>query len=104
MEARGESRTALARRVGVSRARVTQVLQVLDLDPLVLALAERQPGCGLSEKELRRLRGLSLADQRRYVAQLAAPGDVALSTDPAPRDTSQAGLSRSAFSLITGDP
>ena len=63
MEERGESRADLARRLGVSRARVSQVLGILDLSPDVLELLEQQPGPGVvSERALRELRGL---DHRR---------------------------------------
>lgn len=56
---RGESRADLARRLGISRARVTQVLQVLDLDSAALELLERSAGPGMvSERSLRALRGL----------------------------------------------
>ena len=73
MDAHGESRADLARRLGVSRARVTQVLQILDLDPLVLAYVDRHSGGGISERVLRRLRGLSPAEQRKCIADLAVP-------------------------------
>jgi len=73
MDAHGESKAALARRLGVTRARVTQVLQVLDLDPLVLTYVERQSDHFISERTLRGLRGLSSEDQRNYLADLAVP-------------------------------
>ena len=47
MEERGESRADLARRLGISRARVTQVLSVLDLSPEALDLLEHQSGPGI---------------------------------------------------------
>ncbi len=56
MDERGESRAELARRLGVSRARVTQVLGVLDLAPEALDLLEQQSGPGMVSE--RRLRGL----------------------------------------------
>lgn len=73
MEERGESKAELARRLGVTRARVTQMLQILDLDPLVLAYVERHSDNSISERVLRRLRGLSPADQREHIADLAVP-------------------------------
>lgn len=73
MDARGESKAAFARRFGVTRARVTQVLQVLDLDPLVLTYIERQSDHRISERTLRGLRGLSPEDQRNRIANLAVP-------------------------------
>ncbi|HSE45848.1 MAG TPA: helix-turn-helix transcriptional regulator [Gemmatimonadales bacterium] len=54
MEERGESRAELARRLGISRARVSQVLGVLDLAPDVLELLEQESGPGIvSERSLR---------------------------------------------------
>jgi hypothetical protein len=70
MEERGESRTDLARRLGLSRARVTQVLQVLDVDPAALELLEQNPGPSVvSERALRSLRGLSPEAQCEHVAK-----------------------------------
>ena len=72
MEERGESRADLARRLGVSRARVTQVLSVLDLDAAALELLERQSGPAMvSERALRGLKGLALARQRERLTTLA---------------------------------
>lgn len=54
MDARGESRADLARRIGVSRARVSQVLGILDLAPDVLELLEQQTEPAMaSERTLR---------------------------------------------------
>ena len=65
---RGESRADLARRLGISRARVTQVLQVLDLDPGALDLLEQQIGPEMvPERALRNLRSLPPSDQRERV-------------------------------------
>ena len=65
MEERGESRADLARRLAVSRARVTQVLSILDLAPEALELLEQQPGPGMvSERSLRALR--RLPPERQY--------------------------------------
>ena len=65
MEEAGESRAELARRLGVSRARVSQVLGVLDLAPDVLELLEQQAGPGMvSERALRGLKRLAPKDQR----------------------------------------
>lgn len=67
----GESRADLARRLGVSRARVTQVLGILDLAPGALELLEHQTGPGMvSERALRDLRALSPTDQRGGVLRL----------------------------------
>ena len=61
MEERGESRAELARRLGISRARVSQVLGVLDLAPDVLEPLEHESGPGIvSERSLRELRRLSV--------------------------------------------
>ena len=71
MEERGESRANLARRLGVSRARVTQVLSVLDLAPEALELLERQSGPGIvSERWLRGLTKLPLERQRERLTTL----------------------------------
>lgn len=72
MEERGESQADLARRLGVSRARVTQVLSVLDLSPGVLELLERQSGPGMvSERALRGLKQLSPERQRERLLSWA---------------------------------
>lgn len=72
MEERGESRADLARRLGVSRARVTQVLQILELAPAALELLEQQAGPGLvSERILRGLKNLSSERQRERLTSLA---------------------------------
>lgn len=53
------SRADLARKFGVSRARVTQVLNLLDFAPAVLeiisALGDPLPGRGIAEHTLRQL-------------------------------------------------
>jgi len=73
MEERGESRADLARRLGVSRARISQVLGILDLAPNVLELLEQQFGRDVvSERALRELRGLSTEAQREQVARWSA--------------------------------
>lgn len=73
MERRGESRADLARRLGVSRARVTQVLQVLDLDSAALELLGRNSGPSeVSERALRSLRGVSAEAQCEQVARWSA--------------------------------
>jgi ParB-like chromosome segregation protein Spo0J len=72
MDERGESRTDLARRLGVSRARVTQVLSVLDLAPEALELLEQESGPGVvSERSLRGLKGLSPQRQRERLLSWA---------------------------------
>lgn len=73
MEEHGESQAQLARRLGVTRARITQMLQILDLDPAVLAYVEHHSTPNISERTLRRLRGLSAVDQRKFIADLAVP-------------------------------
>ncbi len=65
MEEFGESRADLARRLGVSRARVTQVLSVLDLAPEALELLEPQFGPAMvTERSLRGLKRLPPERQR----------------------------------------
>ena len=65
MEDRGESRADLARRLGVSRARVSQVLGILDLAPATLELLEQQSGPAMvSERALRGLKSLPPGRQR----------------------------------------
>lgn len=72
MKERGESQADLARRLGVSRARITQVLQILELDPIALEFLEQLSGpMVVSEKALRELRRCSPAAQREYVASPA---------------------------------
>jgi hypothetical protein len=65
------SRADLARELGVSRARVTQVLSLLDLAPEIrealLALDDHQAIRFFSERRLRPL--LRLADPQRQVRQ-----------------------------------
>ena len=74
MNERGESRADLARRLGVSRARVTQVLQVLDLDSAALELLERNAGASVvSERALRGLKHLPPQCQREQLARLLTP-------------------------------
>ncbi len=71
MGQRGESRADLARRLGISRARVTQVLSVLDLTPEALEVLERQSGPGMvSERSLRGLTRLPLERQRERLTTL----------------------------------
>lgn len=73
MDQRRESKADLAGRLGVSRARVTQVLQVLDLAPGALELLERLSGPQVvSERALRSLRRLSPAAQREGLTELLA--------------------------------
>jgi hypothetical protein len=68
MEEPGESRAELARRLRVSRARVTQIWSILDLDPEALGLVEQQTGPGMvSERALRALRHLDAQAQRDCV-------------------------------------
>lgn len=73
MEERGESRADLARRFGVSRARVSQVLSVLDLSPEALEHLERQSGPEMvSERSLRGLKSLPPEVQRERLHLLAS--------------------------------
>ena len=72
MEERGESKAELARRLGVTRARVTQVLKVLDLDPAVLAFVERNPDPRITERALRSIVHRSPPEQLTHVDQLLA--------------------------------
>lgn len=69
------SRAALARRLGVSRARVTQVLALLALAPEVLAaiaaLGDPLPRPIVSERMLRPLLELPAEEQRRILPGLA---------------------------------
>jgi len=75
MNERGESRADLARRLGVSRARVTQVLQVLDLAPEALEFLEQESGPGIvSERALRELQKFPLERQRERL--LSRPSEV----------------------------
>jgi hypothetical protein len=70
----GRSRADLARHLGVSRARVTQVLGLLDLAPEVVhaiaALGDPLPGPIVTERMLRPLRKLSPAEQQRMLAAM----------------------------------
>jgi len=72
MEERGESKAELARRLGVTRARVTQVLKVLDLDPAVLAFVEGNPDPRITERALRSIVHRPPAEQRTHIDQLLA--------------------------------
>ena len=66
------SRAALARSLGVSRARITQMLQLLDLAPdvveAILDLGDPMPEQWVTERALRRLVAKSFSDQRSEVA------------------------------------
>ena len=73
MDKRGESRSELARRLGVSRARVTQVLKILDLDPALLTYLERNPDPRITERALRALANRPPDEQRRHIDELLAP-------------------------------
>jgi hypothetical protein len=70
MEERGESKAELARRLGVTRARVTQVLKVFDLDPAVLAFVERNPDPRVTERALRSIVHRPPHEQRMHIDQL----------------------------------
>jgi hypothetical protein len=68
------SRADVARRLGVSRARVTQVLGLLALAPAVVAavaaLGDPLPGPAVSERALRPLLGLPADEQERALREL----------------------------------
>jgi hypothetical protein len=71
MEERGESRADLSRRLGVFRARVSQVMGILDLAPDVLDLLEQQSGRWMvSERALRGLKCLPPESQLEQLAKL----------------------------------
>jgi len=72
MEERGESKAELARRLDVTRARVTQVLKVLDLDPAVLAFVEHNPDPRITERALRSIVRCSPDEQRSHIDHLLA--------------------------------
>ena len=64
----------LARKLRVSRARVTQMLRLLDLDPKVaatiIAIGDSLPKRVITERALRPFINLPLDQQRSKVAQL----------------------------------
>ena len=70
------SKAALARELGVSRARVTQVLRLLRLDPEVLdaiiALGDPLLSPIVTERRLRPIVGLPPKDQRRKISAFLA--------------------------------
>lgn len=72
IDKRGESRSEFARRLGVSRARVTQVLKILDLDPALLTYLERNPDPRITERALRALANHPPDEQRRHIDELLA--------------------------------
>jgi hypothetical protein len=69
------SRSALARKLGVTRARVTQVLGLLELAPQVIgvlaALGDPLPGPIVTERSLRSLVKLPVKEQTRAVQRIA---------------------------------
>ena len=69
------SRAGLARRLGVSRTRVTQVLGLLELAPeavdAVAGLGDPLPGPIVTERMLRRLRTLPSAGQLHALAAVS---------------------------------
>jgi len=73
---RGEyaSRTDLARKKGISRARVTQILNLLKLDPevqeVVVRLGDPLPSGRVTERKLRGLLSLSARQQKHKLAIL----------------------------------
>lgn len=80
------SRADLARKLGVSRARVTQVLRLLDLAPevvaFVAALGDPLPRPVISERTLRPLLNLPAKEQQniRKKGILEFPGGYMLTT------------------------
>jgi ParB-like chromosome segregation protein Spo0J len=72
------SRADLARELGVSRARVTQVLNLLNLAPAVLevisALSDPLPGRGIAEHTLRRVLKLGWHEQKQVLSRLPLGG------------------------------
>jgi hypothetical protein len=66
----------LARRHGVTRARISQVLRLLDLAPeaveRIAALGDPLPAPIVTERSLRSLMGLPVADQIRTTVALAS--------------------------------
>ena len=70
------SKAALARELGVSRARVTQVLRLLRLDPEVLdaisALGDPLPSPIVTERRLRPIVDLPPEEQRQRIVALIA--------------------------------
>jgi hypothetical protein len=76
LDDQGLNRAQLARRLGITRARVTQTLRLLDLTPPVVeavaALGEPQSKPVVTERSLRTLIGLPAAQQEDRLAQLIA--------------------------------
>jgi DNA-binding transcriptional regulator LsrR (DeoR family) len=74
----GLSRAELARRLGVTRARVTQMLRLLELAPsvveVVVALGEPQSETGVSERFLRTMVGLPAGEQAHRISQVLSTG------------------------------
>jgi ParB-like chromosome segregation protein Spo0J len=72
----GVNRAELARRLCVSRARVTQTLQLLDLSPVVVdavaALGEAMGGTSITERLLRTLIALPRSEQERRIRDALA--------------------------------
>jgi hypothetical protein len=70
------SPAVLARRLGLSRARVTQVLQLLKLTPMVLAfvtdLGDPLPSPIVTERRLRSLANLTVEEQCRRIDMILA--------------------------------
>lgn len=68
------SRAEFACSLGISRARVTQMFQMLDLAPdvvqMILDLGDPMPKRWVTERALRRLVAKSFSDQRSEVARM----------------------------------
>jgi hypothetical protein len=68
------SQADLARKKGISRARVTQILNLLKLDAevqeMVVRLGDPLPLGSLTERKLRRIVGLSRAEQTRNLEKI----------------------------------
>ncbi len=68
------SRAELARKLGLSRARVTQMLQLLSLDPSIIdaivQLGDPMSGPLVSERSLRRLIGMERDQQAQWLTRV----------------------------------
>lgn len=72
LEAGDVNRADLARENGVSRARVTQVMALLDVHPRILEWVRESPGA-VSERQLRPLMRLPQRQQLRTARELGLP-------------------------------
>ncbi len=76
MDDAGLSRSGISRQLGVSRARVTQVLRLLELAPVVLAsveeLGDPMSSSRIGERTLRPLIGLPTQEQADRLTSIIA--------------------------------